>query len=229
MKIRFSMLLLLLSSLMLSVVCANTSSAQELVSANPRYVSIVLPEFSGRSVSVIFDESAGTGKGYNTVYVDANLNGRIDQDEKYSAPSDDPEYDGVVTHSFPFIALNLAQKKAVSYQITFFYVLDHGKESFIIDVDKVLQYKNKTWHVIYSGDVKPSKSSDKPLLFKPIQAPKASVKSGPSEKATGIAISLASGVVDVLSSNITVNLVLKNSSGKIVKKASGSLDKFGFG
>jgi hypothetical protein len=209
--------------------CVNTSIAQELVSANPRYLSIILPELGAKGVSVVFDESKGTGKGCDIVYVDANLNGKIDDGEKYTAPSDDPQYDGVVIHSFPFIALNPAQKKAVSYHITFFYLLNHGRETFSVEVYKELRYKNKAWRVMYSGDVKPSKNSASPMLFKPIQVPKANVKSGPSEKATGIAISLASGGIDVSSSNATVSLVLKNSSGKIMKKTSGSLDKFGFG
>ncbi|MHB1457106.1 MAG: hypothetical protein ACYC0V_09345 [Armatimonadota bacterium] len=225
MKIRFSVLLLLLCMLM----CANTLCAQEFVSANPRYAAVVLPEFGAKTVSIIFDESAGTGKGYDTVYLDANLDGTIGEDERFSADSDDPEMEKVVIHSFPNVDLKPAVKMQVSYQMSFFYSRFDADESFSIYVIRKMQYKGKPWDVGYSGSLKPSKIKEQPVIYRPVRAPKAVAKSAPNEKATGIAISLGSDGVDVSSSSITVDLVLKNKAGKVVKKDKGTLDKFGFG
>lgn len=226
MKIRFSMLLLLSCLLM----CANTLCAQEFVSANPRYAAVVLPEFGAKSISIVFDESKGTGKGYDIVFLDANLDGTIGEGERFSADSDDPEMEKVVIHSFPNVTLSYPESKMpVSYQMSFFYSRFEADESFSIYVNRKMQYKGKPWDVAYSGTLKPSMLRDKPFLYRPVRAPKAVVKSAPYEKATGIAISLGSDGVDISSSNITVDLVLKNKTGKVVKKDKGTLDKFGFG
>lgn len=227
MKIRFSMLLLL-CLLMLSSMCANTLYAQEFVSANPRYAAVVLPEFSPKGILVVFDESAGTGKGYDTVYVDANLDGTISKDERFSDESG-AKRSSEQYHFIDPIMIEPAEKKSVSYEISFILLKLKKGELFGVDTYRDMQYNGKRWSATYSGSIVPSKVVSRPFIYKPIRETKAEVKSSTTKKVTGIAISLISGSGRISSSDVTVNLLLKNQAGKTVKKAQGSLDKFGFG
>ena len=228
MKIRLSILLALSSLIMVFILCANTLCAQELVSADPRYAAVVLPEFGGKNVSVIFDESAGTGKGYDTVYVDANLDGTITGDERFI----DKSISKLANRKYHFIdpvAINPSEKKQVSCEISFSLLNLEKNVLFDIYVTRKMPYNGKQWTIKYTSGIEPSKSAANPFIFNPVNEPKAVVKSSESRKVVGIAISLASGTIDITSSDITVDLVLKNSAGRIVKKAQNSLDKFGFG
>ena len=229
MKIRFSVPLALSCLMMLFILSANILCAQELVSTDPRYAAVVLPEFGGKNVLVIFDESAGTGKGYDTVYVDANLDGVMSKDEKYAAEPEAPSLGNGVYHSFRFIALNPSVKTLVSYRMSFIYSRFGPNENFNIVLSRDMQYKGKTWSVPYSSKLMPSKDSAKPFIFQPVYAPKAIIKSGPFNDETGVAIKLVSGDIEITPAYSTVTLTVKNSAGKIVKKTSGNIYKFCFG
>jgi len=59
--------------------------APDLKSAKPRYVVVVLGEGRQSSVALVFDESKGTGTGYDTLYADTNYNGDLtDAGEKFT-------------------------------------------------------------------------------------------------------------------------------------------------
>ncbi len=55
------------------------------VSDNPLYAKVALDEKGSKVLSLVFDESGGTGKGYDTVYADLNFNGDFRDDEPKKA------------------------------------------------------------------------------------------------------------------------------------------------
>ena len=49
-------------------------------SQKPRYAKVVVNEDGSKVLTVVFDESRGTGKGYDRMYVDLNFNGDLTDD-----------------------------------------------------------------------------------------------------------------------------------------------------
>ena len=56
-------------------------------SEKPVYLKVALDEAGSKAMLVVFDESKGTGKGYDVLYADTNLNRKFDKNEKVSATS----------------------------------------------------------------------------------------------------------------------------------------------
>ncbi len=50
-------------------------------SEKPLYAKFILNEAGSKVLTLAFDESAGTGKGYDTIYADLNLNGDLTDDK----------------------------------------------------------------------------------------------------------------------------------------------------
>jgi hypothetical protein len=50
-------------------------------SDKPLYALVMLDEDATKVVTIVFDESQGTGKGYDTIYADLNLNGDLTDDK----------------------------------------------------------------------------------------------------------------------------------------------------
>lgn len=211
----------------LTAMCANTLWARGYVSATPRYMTIILPEFGGKGISVVFDESAGTGKGFNTVYADANVDGTISDNEKFTSESKEATDNS--PHTFPVIALKPASEIPVSYEIAFTDVQLDQTENFSISIIRKMPYKGTTWRIEYGSGITPSTNPDKPYIYTPIAAPKISLKTGPNGRATGVALALASNGVAITSPDITVDLQMKNTAGKIIRQDKGILEKYAFG
>lgn len=226
MKIRFSMLLLS-SLLMFFTVCITGLCAQELVSANPRYMRIVLPELGDKGVKVILDESGGTGKGFDTIMADMNLDGAINPGEKFTSTTS-ASTNGAF-YPLPLVTLKPIGKNAVKYEFLYMCALVNNVEYFNITVARNIRYKKKVWRATYSGNIAPSKDASAPLLYKPIVPPKAILIAEPNERTMGIALVMISHGITITSSDVMVKLQIKNGSGKVVKQDKGSLDKYAYG
>lgn len=76
-------------------------------SENPLYLRVVFGEESNDSMLAIFDESGGTGTGYNVAYVDENMNGDLTDETvkefpRYERGSQTGELDPRVEFKGPF-------------------------------------------------------------------------------------------------------------------------------
>lgn len=202
--------------------------AQELVSANPRYARIIMPGDGSKGVSVIFDESAGTGEGYDTAYVDTNLDGVFSADEKFMDKNSGRRSDGIITHSMsPIYITHDAMSSSLS--AGFVYTRTGKEESFQATAYRQIKRTDQRWNYTFSGAIKPSADSGKPFVLNPFLAPKVSAKTAPYYGKTGIGVTLGSAGVDIFSSNILVDISIKNRNGKVIKRETGGLLKFGFG
>lgn len=56
-------------------------------SKKPLYAKVALNEDGSKVLTVVFDESKGTGKGYDVLYADVELAGRLDKAARVEAPS----------------------------------------------------------------------------------------------------------------------------------------------
>jgi hypothetical protein len=127
------------------------------------------------------------------------------------------------------IALKPASEIPVSYEIALTNQQLDQTENFSASIIKKMPYKGTTWRIEYGGVITPSTNPDKPQICKPITAPRISFKTGPNGRATGIALALASGDFAITSPDITVDLQIKNTAGKIVRQDKGILEKYAFG
>ena len=59
-------------------------------SEKPRYAKVVLNADGSKVLSVVFDESGGTGKGYDILYADVNFNGKFEESEMLMKLSQPP-------------------------------------------------------------------------------------------------------------------------------------------
>jgi hypothetical protein len=188
---------------------------------------IVLPELGDKGVKVILDESGGTGKGFDTIMADINLDGAINPGEKFASTTS-ASTNGAF-YPLPLVTLKPIGKNAVKYEFLYMCALVNNVEYFNITVARNIRYKKKVWRAVYSGNIAPSKDASAPLLYKPIVPPKAVLVTEPNESSLGIALILVSNGITITSSDITVDLQIKNSTGKIIKQDKGSLDKYAYG
>ncbi len=77
-----SIVVLALLSLALSCL-AEPAKEPKYSSEKPLYAKVVVNEDGSKILSVVFDESQGTGKGYDVLYADVNFNGKFDRDERF--------------------------------------------------------------------------------------------------------------------------------------------------
>jgi hypothetical protein len=54
-------------------------------SKKPLYAKVALTEDGSKVLTVVFDESKGTGKGYDAIYADADLSRKLDRDDRVQA------------------------------------------------------------------------------------------------------------------------------------------------
>ncbi len=68
-------------------------------SEKPLYAAIAVNEAASKVLTLVFDESKGTGKGYDTLYTDLNFNGDLTDDQALKGTVEGQE--GFVQGSFP--------------------------------------------------------------------------------------------------------------------------------
>ncbi|MHB0997659.1 MAG: hypothetical protein ACYC27_00320 [Armatimonadota bacterium] len=220
----------ILALLVLLVFNAGVSSAApDLKSSKPRYAKIIMAQNSSKGISVIFDESKGTGKGYDTIYVDANMDGKFEPAEKQIDGA--KESDGMLYHMFPTINIpSLSTQGKKHHSINLNYMRYRKDEHFDVTIMIVFARANTGLDTyLYQGELKPSTNPNRPFAWSYGQPPVAKIDSKPDGLNTGIAISLKSGTASITSPSAKVDLIIKNTSGKVVKKETGNLDKFAFG
>ena len=123
-KVIGAIALLLLSSLAFPRL-AESAEEPNYSSEKPLYARVALTEDGSKVLSVVFDESEGTGKGYDVLYADANFNGRFDESEKLAAKIHRCSPTGMHCN-FPAIKLNVRyNRKAIGVpdpcEVTFNY------------------------------------------------------------------------------------------------------------
>jgi hypothetical protein len=74
--------LAILSVLTIALACAAAQTSQpRYSSAKPLYARLALDEKGSKVLDLVFDESGGTGTGYDTIYGDLNFNGDFSDDK----------------------------------------------------------------------------------------------------------------------------------------------------
>ena len=221
-------------------------------SAKPRFARVSVTKDDSKILNVVFDESKGTGKGYDTLYADTNFNGKFDEKAQSTSPRSLGR--GGFISSFK-IGLNVSFSNKIktipnSNRIYFGYVRfpenEGSKEIFTSKLEMKTGHASKIRWYMFSSEFNPSTSFSSAPVRKFKSVPRIQMESKPdiaNKGNTGFAIKLFFGdmnmhFMDMASlgssttgvvKNESVSIIIKDSSRKLIRHDKGGLDKFAFG
>ena len=218
----------------------STGDAFSYKSGKLLYAKIILTEDGSKVLSLVFDESRGTGKGYNTIYADTNFSGSFEKDEKIKGKTE-KRY-GNLYCSFRAINLKIpCNEKAKGVSKPCSVTLNYqkyggGKEYFSVTTNIKLREDSTKWEYTFRGRIKPTESLENAPVWGPNRTPEIRITTRPDsqkKRNTGIGLSLVAGAAGFEckkgGSPVKAYVVIKDSDVKVVHKDTAALSKFVFG
>ncbi len=228
----------------------------KLRSENPRYTRLHFNQDGSKALSILFDESKGTGKGYNLLYADANFNKNFEEAEKLEAKT--LERDGnVIAGSFPPIKIEVPyddkSNNVARWQIAFGYHAPRAEPQeqrsgwtsreaqvsvgdFHVTANLRLGRGSDEWRYFMSGDIEAAESLDTARTWSAHDDPKLKVTTRPDGRNKGnlgIGLELDTGESELAchkgGSPAKAHVEIKNPDGAVVHEGDETLDKFVFG
>jgi len=214
-------------------------------SAKPRYARLALTADRSKILSVVFDESNGTGQGYDIVYADVNFNGRFEQEEAVKPRTESlggaKQASQPVSNTFPPINLNLPYNEKGKgipnpCSVAFNYMKYSGKEEFLVTAGMRLAQDSTQWRYLLAGYLKPSQSLGTAAVWGLVGTPTLTITTKPDlDKKGNLGIELAVVAGDTRirctkgKTAPDAHLVIRNPQGDIVRQDTAPADKFAFG
>lgn len=213
-------------------------------SAHPRFAKFAIAQNGSKAMLVAFDESKGTGKGYNTLFADTNYDGKIEASERVGKPGDNTDS---VFIPFPQVRINTrfnadAKSASVPTEFAFYYTkltnetAGDPAENFSANVTFELRQGKVPYDYCLTANFIPSYTVKKaPFLdFRGIPSIKAETKPDTSKEGfTGISLSLMVGKWNVSTTGnegpMTAALTIRDANGKRIESRIDDLSNFGFG
>ena len=228
--------------LLLGSVTQVTADAVKFKSKKPLYAAIAINEKGDKILKLVFDESGGTGNGYDDLYADTNFNGVFEQSERYSGKKSFQS--GTFKSEFPTISVSDgvmikrpsgSMVPANTLSLTLSYTRNTSDEKIEVQCGWILRQKTAAWHYYSKSKLKPSSDLNKAPIQR-LYSPQIRIDVGPDKRKkgqVGIAIQLENEGSRMTcskdSKSSSVDLVITNASGSVVKQDSGAPSKFGLG
>jgi hypothetical protein len=227
-------------------------------SEKPLYAKVALNEDGSKVLSVMFDESQGTRRGYDVLYADANFSGRFEPDEKRAAKTEEgvrtPDF-AYLSWSFPPLALDMSydrdgrrvthpcqlifhyRKQPIEFRTSYAIVGPlPTREEFSVSLDFGLQQDSAEWQYSLRRNIHTSDSLDKASLCLFDRKPKVKITTQPSGRQQGnlgIKLDLVcdESVFQCLREGrpTGVHVEIKSVDGKVVHQGDAPLSQFWFG
>ena len=223
-------------------------------SERPRYVKVALNEDGSKTLLAVFDESQGTGKGYDVLYADANLNGTLEDAEKHKV-------EGYVEHSgeggasgsfFAPVKLHVPYAKkgegiSARWQITLGHIvfgggfggvgLSPGRSiQFRLKADLTLQRGSTAWRYSFDGSIEPSDKPETATVWSANRSAALEIAvrpDGQKKGNIGVGLKLAAGGVGLECKRgeepVEAHVEIRRGDGTVVHRADATLDTFVFG
>lgn len=231
--------LLLIIMLLASLLLATLASAQppepvKFVSAKPMFIKLAMGAEKAPVVGVAFDESKGTGKGYDTAYVDTNANGVFEKSEKQAAETGSGPSNFLISLPaglFPAEITDETVQKTATARLMLYAL---GKtQSLMTTLNLTLKQGNQVWNYsLTASGATPNADLNKapvlhagPLSVVPTVRP--SSRCGLAARLQAGDFSLSCSGPDGASSNIAI--LIKSQTGQTVHEDSVPLGRLGFG
>jgi len=222
----------------------------------PRYATVALNENGSKALSVLFDESKGTGKGYDLLYADMNFNKKFEEMEKLKART--LERDGeVISSSFMPIKVNVAYNDKAEdpahWQIAFGYHAPRSEPrertsgwtsrtrpvsvgNFHVTANVTLGDGSDQWRYFMSGDIQPAETLSTARTWSAHHDLKLKVSTRPDGRKKGnlgIGLDLDAGENELACHKgglpAKAHVEIKKPDGTVVHKDDETLGKFVFG
>lgn len=206
-----------------------------------RYVKVVLSEDGSKILPVVFDESKGTGKGYDLLYADVGaLLGKAKQPKRLRAKPEyhthrdkgNRTYKHLLCH-FPPINLSVPYSEkaggvwnppSVVFEYNKYFKEDGG-EYFSVKADIEWKENLNLWQYYFRGSMKPSDTLENAPLWSFNHPPEIKIHAFPDDQKKGyleIHLSLKCGSISVECRKkkilAKIDVKIKNSRGRVIHK-----------
>lgn len=221
-------------------------------SAKPLYAAVVLDEAGTRVLTLAFDESAGTGKGYDRLYADVNFNGDLTDDKAFEGKRLGERGPSFTCSFNPFsvdVRYNEKSKGVKKpweltvavheYTRTRLFGLVRGQTQRHVSINGKMTLKDEAgeWQYIFASGTQPAETLTEATPIRLGGKPVLAVVTQPDrqkEGNTGIAAYLRLDPIylyQCLKAGQPVNahVLVKDKEGKIVHSEDVSRDKLTFG
>ncbi len=225
-------------------------------SERPQYARMALNKDDSKILFVVFDESNGTGSGYDVLYADVNFDGRFEEAEKRECNT--LRHQGkVISSSFAPMDLSVPYDgnpgSLASWRAAFGYHAPSPRSpaaksvwvsqpssvpvgTFHVTAVLSVPAADSFWSYFVSGNVETSDKLETASVWRVCPATEFKVETRPdgrTEGNLGIALQLATGENDLLCKKdggaVKARLEIKKPDGKVVHQGEETLDKFVFG
>lgn len=230
------LIIMLLASLLLAtLVSAQPPDPVKFISAKPLFINLAMgAEKESPKVGVAFDESKGTGKGYDTVYVDANCNAVFEASEKRAVEAGSGPANFVVPLPGALFPAQITDDTIQKTAAARFMLYSLGNvPSLMTTLNLSLKQGAQVWNYsLTASGATPSTDAKKapvlqagPLQIIPTVRP--GERCGIAARLAAGDFSLSCSGPDGASSNIAI--LIKSQTGQTVHEDSVPLGRLGFG
>jgi hypothetical protein len=232
--------------LSLSLSCfADPAKEPAYSSEKPLYARVALSKDGSKVLPLVFDESGGTGEGYDTIYADLNFNGDLTDDKAIKGTLQ--KGGSTIRCSFPPIDVDVPydeKRKGIEnpYQVlvTYYrYERETNLERFRVSTKMRLRDEAGEWEYSgFAGRLLPAeKAEEAPVVpavgEKPVVLTVDAVPDPQKERHLGIVAHLRSGEWSVSCEKqdkpIKARVQIRNRRGTLVHSEHVRLDKLFFG
>jgi hypothetical protein len=221
-------------------------------------LKVALAEDGSKLLSVVLDESKGTGSGYDVLYADTDLNGAFDEAEKVTAKTWKCSPTGLHC-DFPAVKVSVTPKsealgKTCGCEIT----LNYAKHTYTTEGTTILGQQSapttttsenfgassnikvgegaSQWEYSFSQAIKASQKPGDAPVWNFLGTPKLALTSKADDRnpgQLGIGLELMTGEtrIDGKKGTTAINarVEVRKPDGKVVHKDEGPADKYGLG
>ena len=239
----------LVLSVVLAAASAQTRNQEPLVleSTKPLYAKVALSPDKSTILSIVFDESRGTGKGYDVAYMTTAATG-LGQDAR-RVPARTRTYGATLAATFEpatfmvpvnVVAGTSAQRNDAKVEVGFAFTQTQSTASREASRRVIATFERNdgeaAWEYAYSGALNTGLSEYAAPITAFDAKPLLTLTTKPNEQKsgeTGIGITVLAGpyAFDCKRNGnpVNVELTVKDAAGKTVKQDSETVDKFAFG
>lgn len=208
-------------------------------SRKPLFCKIALPAADMKILTVAFDESRGTGKGYDVLYADADLSGSLTNAWRLCAETQ--KLSGTRVFSFPPIPAGQARDSdPIGNQAPCtakFTGYKSGKShAFFVTANLTLSRESTPWQYTLRGGIQPAETLAQAPVLRLDDPPRLEIDSRVDLRKNGqmgIEVRLMIDEARVSAKKrripITADVQVTNGDGEVVHKVTDRLDKFFFG
>jgi len=213
-------------------------------SEKPLYGFVVLDEKATKVLKIVFDESEGTGKGYDTIYADVNLNGDL-SDEK-AVKGTLRKSRSLVNCRFPAIGAAVPYNEKAKgikepWQLTISCYQFQREERtdpprFSLEAKMRLKDESGEWEYSFPGPLYPAEKPQGMLALAFAGKPFLTLHAMPDQEKegkTGIAAYLIAEALPISCNRdgkpVMAEVRIRNKQGKTVLSEDVSSDKLTFG